>query len=300
LNTVEASLPAPFRVSPITFRATGVSPEYDISLVYETPVSGARRATFNDAAAQWESMIYGDVPDITIPGGEFTCLDIDPSGTIDDLRIYVILDSIDGPGDILGLSGPCVGRDPGWLPIVGIMMFDTADVAMMEETGHFDDVIVHEMGHVLGFGVLWDPGLLNLLVGGGGSDPHFIGVRGRAAFDREGGDAYTGLKVPVENMFGPGTRDSHWRESVFENELMTGFIDLGTLNPLSVTSVAAMEDFGYEVNYSAADGVTFAFGGLRRVPPAGSGGRLPLGDDVLRIPIYTANASGRMTGLYRQ
>jgi hypothetical protein len=29
--------------------------------------------------------------------------------------------------------------------------------------------------------------------------------------------------VPVENSGGSGTRDAHWRESEFGNEVMTGY-----------------------------------------------------------------------------
>ncbi len=61
--------------------------------------------------------------------------------------------------------------------------------------------------------------------------------------------------VPVANTGGPGTRDGHWRESVFGNELMSGFIK-GSINPISRVSVAAFDDMGYQVNYSAADDYT--------------------------------------------
>jgi hypothetical protein len=35
------------------------------------------------------------------------------------------------------------------------MSFDTADLDRMEADGCLQDVILHEMGHVLGFGTLW-------------------------------------------------------------------------------------------------------------------------------------------------
>jgi hypothetical protein len=60
------------------------------------------------------------------------------------------------------------------------------------------------------------------------------------------------MPVPVANTGGPGTREGHWRESVFGNELMTGFLD-GGINPLSRVTVGALEDMGYQVNYDAAD-----------------------------------------------
>jgi hypothetical protein len=60
--------------------------------------------------------------------------------------------------------------------------------------------------------------------------------------------------VPVENTGGGGTRDSHWRESVHNAELMTGWIEGGgTPNPLSVITIGSLADLGYAVNMEAAD-----------------------------------------------
>ena len=62
--------------------------------------------------------------------------------------------------------------------------------------------------------------------------------------------------VPVENTGGSGTADAHWRESVFGNELMTGWLNSGITNPLSRITVASMADLGYQVNMNAADSYT--------------------------------------------
>jgi len=60
------------------------------------------------------------------------------------------------------------------------------------------------------------------------------------------------LPVPVENTGGPGTRDSHWRETLFRNELMSGFIAAAG-NPLSRITAASLQDIGYLVNLDAAE-----------------------------------------------
>ena len=59
-------------------------------------------------------------------------------------------------------------------------------------------------------------------------------------------------RVPLENLGGQGTAGSHWRRSVFGNELMNGFAGSG-LQPLSLLTVQAMADMGYVVNTSAAE-----------------------------------------------
>jgi hypothetical protein len=303
-NSMQASIPAPFRVDPVIFAATGMAQSYQIDLLYVTPPSVGNQAVFASVVTRWQQMVYGDVPDfsfISLPAG--SCLGNEPAfgGAIDDLLIFVTLDSIDGPGNILGGATPCFIRNPGFTSIVGAMVFDTADLADLNSFGLLDDVIMHEMGHVIGFGTIWDA--FNLLAGpasSGGLDPHFVGQKALAAFDRAGGTAYTGgLKVPVENTGGPGTVDGHWRESAFGNELMTGFVNLGS-NPLSIVSVASLGDVGYLVNYGAADLYSHAFS-VAPVPgaPVGPVRRIPLGNDILRVPIYTMDRRGRVTGVYR-
>ena len=62
-------------------------------------------------------------------------------------------------------------------------------------------------------------------------------------------------RVPVENTGGPGTADGHWRETVFRNELMSGFI-AAPGNPLSRMTVASLGDLGYKVDLDAAEPYT--------------------------------------------
>jgi hypothetical protein len=58
----------------------------------------------------------------------------------------------------------------------------------------------------------------------------------------------------VENTGGAGTRDSHWRETILQAELMTGIIEQpGVPMPLSKVTIASMADLGYQVDYSKAD-----------------------------------------------
>jgi hypothetical protein len=192
------------------------------------------------------------VPDVT---GRFPPRTCSPqiatpsfNGTIDDILIDVLLQPIDGEFGILGAAGPCLVRTADALSVYGVMFFDTADLQFLEDLDLFDEVVVHEMGHVLGFGTLWEFGR-DLLDGTGGADPRFTGPLAIEAYDRLGG---TGT-VPVEgNEEGPGTADSHWDETTFDNELMTGFLNLGN-NPLSALSVASMGDLGYVIDARAGD-----------------------------------------------
>jgi len=109
-------------------------------------------------------------------------------------------------------------------------------------------VITHEMGHVIGIGTVWK--LKNLLKGEGTTNPTFTGKGASKEYGTLlGGKA---RPVPVENMGGPGTRDSHWREAVFHNELMTGFVAAAG-NPMSRMTVASLADMGYVVDLTKAE-----------------------------------------------
>jgi hypothetical protein len=168
--------------------------------------------------------------------------------TIDDLLILAQGAEIDGPGQILGQSGPTRVRPRTFLPAKGEMTFDTADLAQMEAAGTLNDVITHEMGHVIGMGSIWTN--KHLLKGSTTSNPTFTGHAAEQEYGHlRGADA---APVPVENTGGPGTRNSHWRETVFANELMTGFVGQAG-NPLSRLTVACLQDLGYQVDFSAAE-----------------------------------------------
>lgn len=215
--------------------------DFDIELVFlDDNLTTSQRAVFQQAVTRWQEIILGDLPDVYIP----------ELGIVDDLVIYVEAPWIDGPGGVLGRAKPTVVRANSFLPIVGEMRFDSADLERLELNNRLRDVIIHEMGHVLGFGMtIWTR--KNLLEGAGGTNPRFLGAQAAEEYRRILGA--TDSNVPVENTGGVGTRDSHWRESVFDNELMTGWIDLGRDNPLSRITAASLADLGYVVNLNAAD-----------------------------------------------
>jgi Tryptophan-rich Synechocystis species C-terminal domain/Leishmanolysin len=208
-------------------------PADDFDIDFQYSGNAAYRSYFDAAAARWEQVIIGDLPGFVVPG----------YGFVDDLLISVSIASIDGAGGILGEAAPVWYRNSSLLPIQGNITFDSADVTRMVADGSFASVVLHEMGHVLGIGSMWQAeGLSN------GFNAYF-GTNGLAAYRQLGG---TGAFVPLETTGGPGTAGGHWSEAVFGNELMTGFIS-GASNPLSILTIASLQDQGYAVNYRAAD-----------------------------------------------
>ncbi len=289
-----------FAGNPVTFTATAVTSSYNIELRFlGTPPTPAQQTAFNSAAAQWDQLIFGDVADVVVNIVADACQPA-VNEAIDDLVIFVTLELNDGPGGVLASAGPCRIRLAGSLPLIGSMRFDTADLPTLETDGRLRDVVLHEMAHVLGLGTLWTTfGFLQLPSLPGPPpvvDTHFNGPKAIEAFDALGGTLYTGgLSVPGENtMGGAGTQDGHWRESVFDEELMTGFIEAaGTANPLSRLTVASLLDLGYAVNLDGSDAYMQVFS----APPFAvtAGAKLHLKDDIRRGPIYVVDPSGNVT-----
>jgi hypothetical protein len=144
-------------------------------------------------------------------------------------------------------------RSTNDLPIVGLMEFDSADLAEITALGLLQDVIMHEMLHVIGIGSIWEDKAL--LVGAGTSDPRYTGAQARAACQAVGGASACATSVPVANVGGPGSADSHWRESTFNAELMTSDAENGVM-PLSSITIGGLADLGYTVNTAPFDNYT--------------------------------------------
>lgn len=238
--TVSAPAPAP---APTTdpFTITVVFPA-------SSNLSEGQKAAFTSAAARWSKVISAGLPDV---GG--VRLSTGQTVTVDDVTIVASGVAIDGPGQILGQAGPRQVRGGTTLPLWGEMQFDSADLASMEAGGTLQGVITHEMGHVLGIGTLWNKFLsANATSCTSATKVQYTGTNGLAQYKGLGGLV---AAVPVEDSYGEGTKCGHWKESVFQSELMTGFASKSAM-PLSRITLGALADLGYSVNYAAADAYT--------------------------------------------
>lgn len=257
--TANTTITANFTATPVNS-----SDPFNITLDFVSSITSSQKATVQAAASRWEQIITQGLPSVSvsIPAGVcgygFPATAI--SGVIANLRIDIAIVPIDGAGGTVGEGGPCWERSSDSLPVYGFLELDSADVANLQSEGLLEDVILHEMGHVLGFGTLW---MYNrsLLTGVGTSDPRFVGANAVREWQALGG---TG-NVPVENCLdsngkpyttwtcGSGSIYAHWDESTFGAELMTSLLNVGVPNPLSVVTIGSLQDLGYSVNYSAAD-----------------------------------------------
>lgn len=207
--------------------------QYDITVNFTGGLTPSQQAVFTTAAARISQFIVGDVPDV-----------MDPMlGFVDDVVIDASGVPIDGVNGILGQAGPTRFRPVTSIPFAGMMQFDTADLAALEMNGTLQDVIIHEMMHVIGVGTLWS--ILGLIANSGSADPRFTGPMATAEYNVRFMNADPDIPIEV-------AVEGHWRENIFMNELMTPFLDPG-VNPVSRMTVAQFADLGYIVDLNAAD-----------------------------------------------
>jgi hypothetical protein len=269
----------------VRFVATAESP-FVIEVRWVGSATPRQKAVVSEAIARWRRVVLSELTDVPVRSAAGACFESQPAldETVDDLLLFVEFVSIDGPMGVLGHAGPCFVRNESDMPVIGSITLDAADLQQADVMGMLDDIVLHEIGHVLGFGTIW--GEKGLLTGARGDDPRFTGAQALTAY-RATDPSHA--SVPVENSGSKGTRDGHWRDSVFGRELMTGYLN-GAPNPLSTITIGSLADLGYATHFGAAD-VYSVSGPATALLPAP-----PLADlarhEVLRYPRYGVDRRG--------
>ncbi len=273
---------------------------YELVVVFNAgPPNATIQAAFTDAVARIKTVIVGQMSQVPF-AADFNanaCVSgITIAGeTIGGLRIYATIEPIDGVGGVLGSAGPCYLRDSNSLTVVGRMRFDTADMDNMAANGSLGSVILHEILHVIGVGTLWTATGNNI-----GTVPgYFIGPLAQAACinDHAGASVCSG-GVPREDCLnltqscGAGTINSHWKESVFRTELMTGYLNAGA-NPFSKMTMQSLADIGYQTTFFTAEAYVVPPPSLMSLFEAPT---IRLGEPT--GPIAKVDAQGRITYRY--
>lgn len=207
---------------------------YDIVIDFKgTGWTTGLQSAFTNFADYLTTQISNDIGGNATINGRF----------IDDLYITAQLVTIDGAGGILGQAGATSVWNSSSLTATGQMQFDSADAKNYSNLGLWDDIVAHEMMHVLGFGSLWEYNRDLVSV-----DNKYTGAAGLAAYNAlNPTNQVSGLAV--ETGGGAGTAGSHWAENVFGSELMTGYIN--NQNTLSQYSVMSLNDLGYQISSSS-------------------------------------------------
>jgi len=156
----------------------------------------------------------------------------------------------------LGSAGAIYRRKSGdakGTAVSGVMKFDLADFESMP-IADARTIILHEMGHVLG--LVGTSG--NCASGCNPNDSSKQATYSCSLAKAEYENINPGQTLFLENQGSVGTACSHWEEDSFKtnksSELMTGFFEANLYQPLSLVTIAALDDIeGYTVDYCAAD-----------------------------------------------
>eukprot|EP00904_Undaria_pinnatifida_P014023 jgi/Undpi1/9751/HiC_scaffold_27.g12207.m1 len=251
-----------------------------IELDYSGTWTDARQAVFQSAADRWSEVITN------VPCGGATNY---PAGR---LLITATLEEIDGEYGTLGSAGPTsIWTACPTISAVGVMRFDIADIAWMETEGLFEGVIQHEMGHVIGIGTLW--GDCSTCRTDGDSNwkcPAAVAVYNDLLGDPAGSDADI-----IELDGGSGTACGHFDESIFEDELMTGYVNRDGM-PLSKMTAALLDDTNYIVDPSMVDAYTLPSRRENSIVTEPAPDAFVLGDIAVDTMIDLIDEDGEVSG----
>lgn len=218
----------------------------DLSLQTRVPASAN---TYLAAIERWTGIIVGDLPSAagaSLASTPDICENDYPT-LVDDIHICVRDVIFDGQGGVIGIGTPGWVRSGTGTAITCDIEFDSDD------TGEpiFIDYILHEMGHCLGIGTLWeDTGDVTKRGGGPRAGYEYTGAHATNVWQNDWGCAGT---PPIETDFGSGAAGGHWDECCLRNEVMSTFLFNEDDNPFSELTIGALDDLGYTVDYGQAD-----------------------------------------------
>ena len=225
---------------------------FNIDLQFFDNVDYKYRLALQRAANRWESVIQGDLTNISFwsdPLDEWSSslgARVYFKGTVDDLRIIVRATPLSGA--TVARSGVLYVRTYGGLPIVSGIALDQ-DALKTEAPEDVERILLHEIAHCLGFGTtnLWDSFVQEWPATRTYHDPHFDGLFASISFDIAGGRNYAGEKVPIDRIDG-----GHWRSTLGDELLAKGWT-YPYRQPLSEITVGALSDMGYNVSFYGAE-----------------------------------------------
>ena len=243
--------------SPIDFKVTA-----DIDLENSGLTDFGKQlftVTFNSAADYWSENITGRL-ERTEQEEAFGEQIGDPGFVVTELIANVTIAEIDGPGGILGFAGPTFGGfSPNYVySFEGDSTFDAADAVDLFLFNNPDlnplrnllfQVAVHEIGHIIGYGTLWNLNGLTDCTNDNLSDS-YTGIHANTKYQEDYG---TTDPVPVETDGGPGTACGHFDEETFlggSNDIMTGFLNAEN-NVMTDTTLYSFRDLGYTTRDTA-------------------------------------------------
>ena len=228
---------ANYRLSTGFSAATSDSRRFSIQVNFGQNLGGlgtAARNAITQAARVWENLI------------SFSSF----SGTH---NLSINIEGVFSNNNVLASAGPTTfttDTNRRLMPVTGLSDINTRfNTTYNNNPGFLQSVMVHEIGHILGIGTIWESNERSLI--NRASSTYNANTYAGWAYGELRG-TFQQTAVPIEpQVFG------HWNEATFRRELMTPFAEaVGTPMPLSQLTVASLRDIGWNVNYGAAEPYT--------------------------------------------
>lgn len=139
---------------------------FDITLRYNGSFTPAQKVAIEAAVTRWKKVIalgLSSANNVSFAANQ--CAKGFPafSGSISSVLVDVGVASLGG--NTLAESGSCLVDTSFYLTRYGTMVFDSTQLAILEKNDMLTTIALHELGHVLGFGTLWETHR-SLIVGG--------------------------------------------------------------------------------------------------------------------------------------
>lgn len=174
------------------------------------------------------TLIIGDMPDEKYKGN-----------MIDDLSLELEIITGDGTGGRLGAANVLKWRKDSDIPLIGKVFLDEADTERLFDQGRFDDLVLHEMIHTVGF-ISTNESLQSLV----DENNFYIGLNGQNAYHMGVDNSVYQAEYDLLTNTDSGFHWNHEAQSLPANEIMSPYI-YGT-NQLSTVTLAVIEDLGYQ------------------------------------------------------
>ena len=218
------------------------------------PLSGAQKALLQQAVTRVSTLIASRFQPVSLdlPGGE--CDKGLPAIRERVTRFFVFVVVKDLGDDVYGDSTPCDLHDKTYLPVYGTIDLNSRGLDSLTPA-ELIDTMIHELLHALGVGTLWTPDERVSLSGDSdgrslvrktGRQWFYTAPRALAAYKALGGQG-TGILLDPDQ--------GHWAGPLFCSEILSGAAGDVTdrVNPISLITLAALEDLGYTANLGRAD-----------------------------------------------
>jgi hypothetical protein len=259
----------------------------------QTPIALRVRNSMERATARWKRVLRAPTESEAVNLPARACRNSVPIvRAIAGLVVVVTLDTL--PRNVAARAGPCLVRQSSGLPLVGSLSLNLFLVPTFTDE-KLDDVITHEVGHVLGIGTIWNKGKFAALIDGDSLsvDPVFRGVNAVRSFDLLGqSDAFAARRIPVQiGILG------HWRAGPLGGELM-GPILTASRQPLSAVTMGVLEDLGWTVDRNGYEDYTLTPSIVARLGTGGTTAQIraigPELEDQLLLPAFVQTRSGQL------